>query len=172
MTAMHATSIISDKSLKAKQKASMLSRLLLDHPELLPELMQYAASAPDGEVATILEALEYASKDQPGVITGEAIDFAISRLSSQAARVKWEAAKVIGNAIGEFSGKAERAVPALLMNTDEDGTVVRWSMAYALGEIVKLDLPLNVKLIPLIREIIEGEPKGSIVNIYEKALKG
>jgi hypothetical protein len=48
---------------------------------------------------------------------------------------------------------------------------VRWAAAFALGEIIKLKLPINQDLVPTIENIIEREEKNSIKKIYQAALK-
>ncbi len=65
----------------------------------------------------------------------------------------------------------ETAVTALIANTKHEGTVVRWSAAYALAAIVILDTPINKELIPTVNELINTEEKESIKKIYRKSLK-
>ena len=60
----------------------------------------------------------------------------------------------------------------LLENTEHEGTVVRWSCAYALGEILKLKTKNNTELLPAIKAISEREEKNSIKKIYLAAMKG
>jgi hypothetical protein len=51
------------------------------------------------------------------------------------------------------------------------GTVVRWSTAFALGQIIKIKSSLNKELIPTAEAICEREEKNSIKKIYLEALK-
>jgi HEAT repeat protein len=90
---------------------------------------------------------------------------------SKAPRVKWESAKVIGNSAHLFSDDLEEAIKNLLTNTEDKGTVVRWSAAFALGEIVKIKTNYQIDLIKAIEVIIDREEKNSIKKIYQKALK-
>ena len=65
----------------------------------------------------------------------------------------------------------EEITPTLLENTRDESTVVRWSMAYALAEILKLRLSINETLVPKISETMKMEQKNSILKIYQQALK-
>lgn len=57
------------------------------------------------------------------------------------------------------------------MSYNHEGTVVRWSAAFALGETIKLKLPLKKNLIPFAEEIALNEEKNSIKKIYQAAIK-
>jgi len=48
---------------------------------------------------------------------------------------------------------------------------VRWSAAFALGEIVKLKTRYNKTLVPAIEAICNSEEKNSIKKIYLDAVK-
>lgn len=168
---MDTKSFFSDKTISAKQKTSKLAEIIANRQEILPELIHYASEAKDSDKGTILEALEYVSKENPKIITVEIFDFMMHQLHSKASRVKWEAAKVIGNSIDQHPEKVEEIIPDLLENTRDKSTVVRWSMAYALTEILKLRLSINKKLVPQILETMKKEEKNSILKIYQQALK-
>ncbi len=77
----------------------------------------------------------------------------------------------MGNIAHLFPKKLDVAIANLFINTQHEGTVVRWSAAFALGEIVKLKSKHNEDLIPTIENICNKEEKNSIKKIYEAALK-
>ena len=81
------------------------------------------------------------------------------------------AAKLIGNAAHLFPGLLKKAVVPLLNNTENSGTVVRWSAATALAGIIQLNSPLNQELIELTHGILKWDQDKAIRKIYEKALK-
>jgi hypothetical protein len=115
--------------------------------------------------------IAYPTKTHPEICNEAGFKFVISSLSSKTPRVKWESARVIGNTISLHPQLAKSAMDELLKNTDHEGTVVRWSAAFALGEIIKSKLPLNKNLIPLAEEIVLNEEKNSIKKIYQTAIK-
>ncbi len=163
--------LLADKTLKAKEKTEMLGRLLLTKKITCDELIDFAKTAKDPVKATCIEALEFTTKLQPNLINENAFRFVIETLTSQAPRVKWESAKVIGNTAHLFSSDLNDAINHLLDNSEHEGTVVRWSAAFALGEILKLKTPVNSDLMQAIEVIIEREEKNSIKKIYLDAIK-
>ncbi len=90
-------SIVENKAIKAKEKTVLVSGLLLDHKVTIDELVEMAKSQKDVIKATLIEAMEYAFKNNPEVINDKAFEFTILSLKEDAPRVKWEAAKVISN---------------------------------------------------------------------------
>ena len=68
--------------------------------------------------------------------------------------------------------KVKDAVPKLLENTKDKGTVVRWSAAFALTEIVKSNPEMQKELVPEFKEILERENNKGVKNIYVKYLAG
>lgn len=163
--------IFDDKSLKQKAKTAALGNLLLEK-ELSPEeLIAFAAKAKDTEKATCIESLEYATKKDPAIATEACLAFVTASLADAAPRVKWEAAKVVGNIAPRFPGALEPAIGGLLANAESEGTVARWAAAYALGEILKLKTALNESLLPAIEALAEREEDGGIRKKYLDALK-
>ena len=60
----------------------------------------------------------------------------------------------------------------LLANSLHPGTVVRWSAARALGEILKLRTKHNRSLIPAVEAVVKrGNEDRAIMKIYQSALK-
>jgi hypothetical protein len=164
-------SIAEDKATKAKQKTVLISGLLLEQKISIDELVQTAKSQQDVVKASFLEAMEHASKKNPGVINKKAFEFAIKSLAADAPRVKWEAAKLISNTAHLFPGLLKKAVVNLLANTEHNGTVVRWSAAMALSSIIQIASPLNKELIPSAEAILRWEQDNAIKKIYQQALK-
>lgn len=168
---MNVEQLLSDKQLKPKAKTEELSRMLLSKEVSLKELITVAESSKDSNKATCIEALEFATRAEPKIGTKVCLDFVTKTLLEKAPRVKWESAKVIGNIAHLHPDKLDDAIKNLLVNSEFPGTVVRWSAAYALGEIVKLKTKHNKALIPAIEAIIKREEKNSIQKIYRAALK-
>ena len=92
-------------------------------------------------------------------------------LTDNAPRVKWESARVIGNIAHHYPTKLNKAITNLLINSQDNGTVVRWASAYALGEILKLKTKYNNKLLPAIEAIYEKEIDNAIKKKYADAIK-
>lgn len=163
--------LLNDKIKKPKEKTELLSQMLLSNPKILDELIKFAGSAKDPVKATCIEAMEFTSKSNPEIISLACLDFVSKTLKEKAPRVKWESAKVIGNIAHLYPNHLDEAIVNLLVNTEHSGTVVRWSAAYALAQIIKLKSKHNQQLIPAIESICEREEKNSIKKIYLEALK-
>lgn len=168
---MNPETILADKTLKTKAKVETLSSLLLSKKISADDLLNIASTAKDPEKATCIEALEFATKKQPSIATESCLKFLAKSLASEAPRVKWESARVIGNIAGVFPSKLKPSIKQLLINTENPGTVVRWSAAYALAEIVKLKTSLNKELLPAIEAICKWETDNGVKKKYTEAIK-
>ena len=162
--------LLKDKNIKGKEKTQIISELLVNKKLTLDALIEVAKVSKESEKATCIEAVEYVTKSKPEICTATMIEFAAQQLADKAPRVKWESARVIGNCAPLFPGKLKLALENLLLNSEHSGTVVRWSTAYALGEIVKLK-NFQKELAPALEAIMQREEKNSIKKIYAAALK-
>ena len=165
------SAIVSNKATKGKEKVMFLSDLLLNKKITIDELVEKAKSQKDTIKATLIEAVEYASKANAEIVNEKAFDFAIQSLKEAAPRIKWEGAKIISNTAQLFPKLLNKAVVNLLVNTEHNGSVVRWSAATALSKIISLDTPLNNELIPTVEAIIQREEDNAVKKIYLLALK-
>ena len=168
---MDINTILLNKELKAKAKTETISNLLLESKINIGELIKVAQFLKDQDKATCIEAIEFATKINPAIASPLCLDFVSKTLAEKAPRIKWESAKVIGNIAHLYPKKLDDAIKNLLINTEHTGTVVRWSAAFALGEIIKLKTNLNKDLIPAVESICLREEKNSIKKIYVAAIK-
>ena len=163
--------ILSDKGQKAKAKVEAISRMLLTGEVNLDDVMEAARGAKGSERGTCIEAIEFATKEKPEIATLNCLRFVSETLLDKAPRVRWESARVIANIAHLYPDKLDKAICNLLTNTEFPGTVVRWSAALALGEIIKLRTKLNKNLVSAIEPILRREDDNAIKKIYQAALK-
>lgn len=149
---------------------TLLSEEIKKDKAFVREIIAYFPSASSGDQGHLIESLEYASQDHPELIAPH-LDFVLKHLEDKAPRVKWECARIIANLSGKFSDQTQRAVPILLKNTHDKGTVVRWSTAFALGEIAKNHPAVAETLLPQMKALAEEEVNNGVKNVYLKALK-
>jgi hypothetical protein len=168
---MTISDIFNDKTLKPKQKTAWIREHLFNKTLKSSDVILFAQVQKDPVKATCMESLEYFTQKNPELATAEVFDFACQHLSAIAPRIKWESARVVGNTAHLFLKKLDNALHALIENTNHEGTVVRWSAAFALSKILLLKTSHNKDLIPLAEQIIEKEEKNSIRKIYADALK-
>ncbi|MBL7952623.1 MAG: hypothetical protein JNM62_12990 [Flavobacteriales bacterium] len=162
--------LFADRDLKPKEKIDALAALIVSGKVAVGEVVTFASTAKDPVKASCIEAIERLASNAPEHVPAAAMDFCIASLSDKAPRIKWESAKVIGHCIHLHPKKVNEAVSALLDNTEHEGTVVRWSAAYALSRIAAMALPLNRTLIPALEAIAVREEKNSIRKIHVAAI--
>lgn len=163
--------LLKDKNTKPKEKTETISSWIADKSLAIDELLAFAEKQKDPAKATCIEAIEYVTKQNPGIADESVLVFVTKTLTEKAPRIKWESAKVIGNMAHLFPTKLDKAIANLLTNTAHEGTVVRWSAAFALGEILKLKTKHYSTLLSSIESICETEEKNSIKKIYLDAIK-
>lgn len=71
----------------------------------------------------------------------------------------------------QYPQSLDDVIPALLENTHDEGTVVRWGSAYALSRIILLDAYSGTALCDQVKDICEVEEENGVKNQYVKALK-
>lgn len=162
---------INNKALKPKEKTQILCDWILSNTNESNRLLLYSVNCKDSIKASCIEAFEMATKTKPEIVSSTSFNFFVNCLKEKAPRIKWESARVIGNIAAFHKNKLNEAVLHLIQNAEHTGTVVRWSAAFALGEILKLNTSLNKELLPKIDSLCKKEEKNSIKKIYLSALK-
>lgn len=163
--------LLKDRTTKPKEKTETISSWIANKSLPIDELLAFAEKQKDPAKATCIEAIEYVAKQNPGIADESVLVFVTKTLTEKAPRIKWESAKIIGNIAHLFPTKLDKAIANLLTNTEHEGTVVRWSSAFALGEILKLKTKHYTDLLSSIETICETEEKNSIKKIYLEAIK-
>jgi len=158
----------SDK--KPKALLIYLSEKVKKDKSLLKDFSDCLKNATTVEKGTLMEILEYASKNDPDSAISH-LDEVINHLNFDAPRVKWEAARVIANLSQRYPEKVAKAIDKLLTNANNKGTVVRWSSAFALGEIAKYNKKIKTELVKKIENLSKKEQNNGVKNVYLKALK-
>jgi HEAT repeat protein len=155
---------------KSKELTTFTAELIKEKKPSSKEFVAALTLGSNSERGTCVEALEYLTQDTPE-IAKPYLSQVIGSLTDKAPRVKWEAARVIGNIAAKYPQEALKAIDNLLVNTNDKGTVVRWSTAFALGEILKHNATIRPKLQKRVEEIVERETNNGVKNVYLKALK-
>jgi hypothetical protein len=168
---MDIQAVLADKQLKAKEKVGSLSEMLLQGRLSCADLINAARTSDDAGRGSCIEAIEFATRSDPKLASPDCLKFLAESLLDKAPRVRWESAKVIKNIAHLYPEKLDKAISNLLTNSEFPGTVVRWSAALALGEIVTLKAKQNKDLIPAVEAILRREDDKAIQKIYQKALK-
>jgi len=168
---MNIEQIFQDKSIKAKEKVTTIADWLLNSELPLEELLVFADNQKASDKATCIEAVEYATKKQPAIADESLLAYVTDSLKHDEPRIKWESAKVIGNIAKLFPDQVQKSILNLLLNAENQGTVVRWATAYALAEILKLKTTANKNLMPKIEMLSSQEDNNGVKKKYLDALK-
>ncbi|MCK0147263.1 hypothetical protein MWU78_16510 [Arenibacter sp. F26102] len=163
--------LFEEKSIKARAKAKEICQWLVNGDLPLDELLSFAENQSPVNKATCIEAVECATKKTTEIADEPLLEYMTHTLTNDEPRVKWESAKVIGNIAKKFPNSLSEPTKKLLDNATNKGTVVRWAIAYALAEILKLKTEINKDLIPKIEKLIKQETDKGVNNKYLDALK-
>lgn len=162
---------IFQQKIKPKEKINLLVEALMEEKISLQELLDFYSKTTDSQKGSCLSALAEITKEEPRFV-GNMIDFVIKQLPSKAPRVKWEAGEIIANIAAEYPQQIASSVPELIKNSKQDnGTVVRWSAAFALTEIVRSSSKMEKQLLPKFRKMIDAEKNNGVKKFYIKTLR-
>lgn len=156
--------------IKPKEKVTLLAKKLEENKKLITDLIAYFKITSTAEKGASIEAIEYITAKKPK-FAGSCLDFVIDQINGDDPRVKWEACRIIANISKEFPDETANVIPKLIINTKDDGTVVRWSAALALTKIAINNPKTQKKLISMFSELAKKEENSGVKNIYVKALK-
>ena len=106
--------LLTEKAIKPKEKTETISKWILDKSLPTDELIAFAEKSKDPAKATCIEAIEYATKQNPKIADESVLRFVTTTLTAKAPRVKWESAKVIGNIAYLFPTKLDKSIANIL----------------------------------------------------------
>lgn len=153
--------------LTAKKKAKAIGAELLAGTVQPSSLLKKNQSLPEPQLAIVIEALEGATRKKPELVDRKAFAHLVDCLSHAAPRVKWEAARTISNVAALHIDHLEPAVDALLDNSSNESTVVRWATAQALAAIVRAGHGGDA-LRARVRKIATKEQDDGVRKVYER----
>jgi len=163
--------LLNNKSIKGIEKVKQLTLAISNKEALVEEIIDVCKTLKDPAIAFCMEAVEAVTNLNPEISNIEYLKFAASYVASKSNSLKRESARVIGNIAMLYPNDLDKSIKDLLNNANDEGTVVRWSAAYALSRIVIIPKYINSELFGILVEICEKEEKNSIKNIYLKAFK-
>ncbi|HBN06580.1 MAG TPA: hypothetical protein DD434_12445 [Bacteroidales bacterium] len=160
-----------NKSIKGIEKVKQLTLAITNNEITIEDIKEVCKTLKDADITYCMEAIEAVTNTNPEISNIEYLKFAIHYVDSKSNSLKRESARVIGNIAVLYTNDLDKSIKLLLNNSNDEGTVVRWSAAYALSRIIILPEYSNSKLYNQLVEICEKEEKDSIKNIYLKAFK-
>ena len=168
---MRLVDIFNDKSIKKIDARTMIIDGILQGNYTIEEIESVSQELKEKKIATILEAIEEISNKGLTALSLDYLEFANKYISSKENSCKRESSRIVGNLASKFPQAVRDCIPALLDNAKDDGTVIRWSSAYALSRIILLEEYSNTELYEELVSICDKEQENGVRNQYLKAFK-
>jgi len=156
--------------IKPKEKQLKLIEAVRNGKIKNEEFIEFFKSASDVDKGTCADVIKHVSEQKPEILA-PFIDILVDYINYKAPRVKWGIPESIGNMAKKYPDKVEKAIPKLLLNTNDESTVVRWCAGYALCEIAKYNTKKQKELISIFSDIVKKEKNNGVKNVYLKTLK-
>lgn len=156
--------------LKSKEKIAAMAEALLKDHSLQAELIKTYDAGTVADKGNLLSAIALVT-EQEADWAENCLDFVFAQLNHKAPRVKWESATVVANVAAAFPMECAKVIPALVANTGDPGTVVRWSAASALTAIARNNPEAQPDLLIFFGEQVASEQNNGVRKIYEKTLR-
>lgn len=163
--------IMNNKSLKRLEKRTFLAEAIINRECNFSIILEACESLPEKNISLLLEAIEEVSRSKEFTLDADYLDLAEKYILSSDNSCKREASRIVGNLANKFPTKLDNAIAALLQNTKNDGTVIRWASAYALSRIIILPQYAKSPLFEQISDLCAKENESGVKNQYIKALK-
>lgn len=167
---IYAFQIINDKSLKRLEKRKSIVTAIISK-EVNCSTLETCEALPPQKVSLLLEAIEEVSRSKDFTLEVDYLELAKKYILSPDNSCKREASRIVGNLADKFPTRLDDAIVALLQNTDNQGTVIRWASAYALSRIIVIPQYAKSSLFEQISHLCAREEENGVKNQYMKALK-
>lgn len=165
------TELLNNKCVKKIDARTWIVAGILDGTFTIDGIIAASLELKENKVATILEAIEEITNKRIKDLDVDYLAFAKRYISSKDNACKRESSRIVGNLAARFPHDLEDCIPALIENTRDPGTVVRWGSAYALSRIILLEEYCHSSLFDRLAAIADQEQESGVKNQYMKALK-
>jgi len=168
---MDIISLLNNKASKSLEKRTEIIEAIKIGVITIQEIQSLKDVLDDKKMAVVFEAMEAVTAKNPGMADMDWLTFARDFITSKSNDLKREASRLVGNIAHLFPDELDTAVQKLLENTNNDGTVIRWSSAYALGKIVSIPKYAKSGLFDVVSALSEQEKDNGIKNQYLSGIK-
>lgn len=168
---MDIISALNDKAFKSTEKRKEIITALRENVLTGDTLESLCNSLNEKQLTLVMEAVEEITREASGHIELNYLTLANRHISAKNNSLRREAARVIGNLAARFPDQMADIIPRLLENTKNSGTVIRWSGAYALAQIVSLPQYAVTPLYDTLTALYESEADNGVKKQYLVGLK-
>jgi len=168
---MNIMTILKDKAFKSIDKKKAIAKALEEKQLTISELTDTLCHIAYKNQAVIFEAIEAVTNADPQLADIDWLRFVEKYILSESNSMKREASRIVGNLAHRFPNELGKAIEKLLVNSNDQSTVVRWGSAYALSRIIVIPQHANSELYNILTEICSQEDESGVKNQYVKALR-
>ncbi|MCL1854756.1 MAG: hypothetical protein FWF86_03395 [Clostridia bacterium] len=168
---MDVIGLLNNKAMKAVEKRNEIEEAIKTGALTIQGVQALEGAVDDKRISLVFEAMEAVTEKNPEIADLGWLKFAQKYITSQSNNLKRESSRIVGNIAHLFPNDLEAATQKLLANTSNDGTVIRWSSAYALGRIISVPQHANSELLGVVTALYEQETDTGIRNQYLRGLK-
>ena len=168
---MSVAELLKDKSLKGTERRQVLENMIVAGKLTVTEVCALDSVVNEKQMATVLEAVEEVSNKQLCQLEAGWLQWAEAYILSENNSCRREASRIVGNMAAQYPDLLNDAINNLMKNTSHEGTVIRWSAAYALSRIIVIDSYAKSDLYDRLVDICDSEEENGVKNQYIKALK-
>ena len=168
---MDVARLLDDKATKPIEKRKKIAESIIMKILTIQEIQSLKNAFDDKKMTLILEAMEAVTVKNPEIADLDWLKFTQDFITSESNNIKREASRIVGNIAHLFPNDLAVAIDKLLVNTKNDGTVIRWGSAYALGRIIIIHQYANSELFDVITGLFENEKENGVKNQYLNGLK-
>jgi hypothetical protein len=168
---MYIIELLKDKSKKPLQKRVEIEEVIKGGFLSIDDLTVIRDSLDEKSAGLLLEAMEAVTNNNPSVADIKLLNFVEPFIISKNNTAKREASRIVGNIAHLVPNELDTVIQKLITNTEDGGTVIRWSSAYALARIILVPQYTNSDLYDFMTLMYDNEKDNGVKNQYLGGLK-
>ncbi|MCL2484514.1 MAG: hypothetical protein FWF00_00435 [Endomicrobia bacterium] len=168
---MNIVSLLDDKSIKPVEKRKEIAESIRKKLITIKEIQKLKNALDDKKMALVLEAMEDVSSKNPEISNKDWLKFTQEFIASKSNNIKREASRIIGNTAHLFPNDLDAVIKDIMKNTKDEGTVIRWSCAYAFARIIQIPKYADSKFFDVLTELCVKEKENGVKNQLLNGLK-
>ncbi|MCL2144624.1 MAG: hypothetical protein FWH43_03915 [Endomicrobia bacterium] len=168
---MNINCLLDNKLIKPVKKREEIVEAIRKKSITIKEIQKLKNTLDDKKMALVFEAMEDVTSKNPEISNRDWLKFVQEFIPSKSNSVKREASRIVGNIAHLYPNDLDLAIKDVMKNTKDEGTVIRWSSAYALAKIIQIPKYANGKLFDVLTDLSGKEKENGIKNQFLNGLK-
>ena len=168
---MNINGLLDNKLIKPVKKREEIAEAIRKKSITIKEIQKLKNTLDDKKMALVIEAMEDVCSKNPEISNKDWLKFAQEFIPSKSNSIKREASRIAGNIAHLYPNDLDAVIKDIMKNTKDEGTVIRWSSAYALAKIIQIPKYANSKLFDVLTDLSGKEKENGIKNQFLNGLK-